>query len=258
MKEQEVLKWIMPLIEENYSDNPIKYKNQIFLLKEKNFKFSENYKNKIEILFLNYNFINGIMDLRITFKIPNNGFKKYEDCIKWAEKFNGIDLGKYKKNLYDLLKNNLVSERWAKFIESYLLFNKKILYLIPKPIDFTLYKNENEVTIKIQKDATLLDVKTFWKNIEELQDMIYADKNKEYEEYITIDNGKAITKSLSKNKKVYKFKSLEKYKEMFDMKESGSSLEDIAEKFFNFRSDSTKVSSCISKYNKAIKENILY
>lgn len=261
MKEKEILNWIMPLCEENYSNNPIKYKNETFLLKEINFKASNNYRNKIKILLLNYLFIKDVVKIRETFKIPKDGFNSSVDCLKWAINLKDFIIKEYNLDINILLKNHLISDRWKKLIEHYILFNNVLDFLIPKPVEVTIFSGDNEITLKIQKDTKMSDISLFWSEIKMWQDSIVNNKeeyDKEMGRYLTLEDNKLKIKGFKRGKKIFDLKGLRKYKEIFEMKVFGMKLKHISEKAFNNKYDWTKVSSYISKYEKAIKNNRLY
>lgn len=258
MKKEIIESWALEILEDSCIDNAE-------LIEGIKLEKSKSYGYKIKILFSNIFFLNDIKDLRSKFKIPKDGFRRKDSFLKWAFRMTKEGkLSDYCVSFKNCLTKNHISIRWHRFIESYFFFNKKIEKLIPSPISFDLSQGEDNVILEIYKDTTIKDIQKHWKEIEKLQNIIELDIENTKEstrkdfDIAVINGGKSREAIFIENKKSYGVKNIKKYKKMYEMKEMGKSLKNIAKTILGSESEWEKVSSYIKKYENIIKENILY
>ncbi len=207
--------------------------------------------------------------IRVSFDIPNHGFKNDQDAIRWAKKiYNNKKINLLKKEVKNLFPER-ISPRWYPAIEYYLLFNKtNAEHLFPPPLDFWIEERDREyvIMLKILKGTTQKDIIKVLPEIEKQKRIIgkidrwkIKDNKEKFNEAYTysVSNGSIIKIKPSKDKRFGSYKNFLKYKKAFELRKKGKTYEEIAKEIESYKSDSPKTGTYIKRFKEALKENTL-
>ncbi len=225
-------------------------------------------EERFYILTSDPDFLKEIKKIRVSFDIPNHGFKNEQDAIRWAKKIYNKKIGLLKKEIKNLFPER-ISHRWHPAIEYYLLFNKpNVEHLFPPPLDFWIEEKNGELIIKllIYKNTTRKDILEMWTEIEKQKRIIGKTdrwkikdgKEKLNENYVySVSNGNIIKIKPSKDKRFGSYKNFLKYKKVFELRKKGKTYKEIAKEIENYESDFPKIGTYIKRFKEALKENTL-
>lgn len=209
-------------------------------------------REKFLILQSNQEFLLRMARIRTKFGIFTKTFK---DQLEWAKnlyktKKTSETKSDFDKEIQKLLHDFHISERWQQAIEYYVIFNKSPKNLIPPALDFCFGDNLHSITIKINRNTTLDDIKETWKEIEKSKSALKVLSEK-YE----TDDGRRILK-FRKPKKHTPIREFQKYKKTYQLRQKGLKYRDIAKQLGI--NDYSVVGIYIKRFKKAIRENELY
>ncbi len=194
-------------------------------------------KEKFSLIFYNKKFIKEVKSIRKKFGIPKKGLTTKKAC-EWIQK---IDLKNYDKDLEDLLLVANASERWKDAIEYFMIFNnKKPYHLFPEPLISYFQEDKKgfmHLRLEIFLDTSIKDIKNNWETIENNKKALVSSYKKLKKSKVIKDK-KAIFYIMGQNRleerhlsllpRNRKIKELKRYKKIYELKDSGKTISEIA------------------------------
>jgi hypothetical protein len=203
---------------------PLSKREKYLLQKFDLFTYQEEFKEKIGLL-------------RKRYKIPDNGFRSFDDAFIWVQQFNEKSLIEYENQLSKLHRGFYIDKRWLELVEYWLVIGSIDIYnIIPAPVKIEYFDDQftgkPEMFLRIYPDTQQKDLVNSWDMIEKYQGLepVKTDQATPQSEFKNIRSqtrSNIIRKENAKDRASTE-RVLKSQKRAFELQRDGKSYVDIA------------------------------